>query len=92
MVLIDGTSMQHMTNVLVKVKLDEKHSVTSGNARCTISNPKILTSTMTHQGAREVVTPNWHDVDCEQFFLKNSSSLHTLQQIKMNDKSLVKKI
>jgi hypothetical protein len=54
-----------MTDVPVKVKLDEKHSVTCGSARFTISNPKTLTSTMTHQGAWKVMVPNWHDVNCE---------------------------
>jgi hypothetical protein len=58
MVPIDGTSMQQMIDVPMNVELDEKHSVISGNARFTISNPKTLTSTMTHQGVREVVMPN----------------------------------
>jgi hypothetical protein len=90
MVPIDGTYMQQMINVHMKVELDEKHSLTCGNARFTISSHKILTSTMTHQGAREIVTPNWHDVDGEQFYYY-SSNLQTLQQIKMSNKSLVKK-
>jgi hypothetical protein len=45
----NGTYMSHVTNVHVKVKLDEKHSVTSGNARIIISNLKTLTGIMTHQ-------------------------------------------
>jgi hypothetical protein len=47
-----------MINVPVKVKLDEKHSMIGGSARIIISNPKTLTCTMTHQGAREVAVPN----------------------------------
>ncbi len=50
MILNDGTFMQQMTNVPIKVKLDEKHLIIGGNARITISNPKSLTSTTTHQG------------------------------------------
>jgi hypothetical protein len=58
MVPINGTSTQQMINIPMNVKLDEKHSMTSGNARFTISNPKTLTSTTTHQRLREIVTPN----------------------------------
>jgi hypothetical protein len=55
--------MQQMTNILVKVELDEKHLVTSGNAIIIVSNLKTLTSTTTHQRVWEVVALNWHDVD-----------------------------
>jgi hypothetical protein len=55
-----------------------KNSMIVGNARFTISNPKTLTGTMTHQGARKAVVPNWHDVNCEQFFFLNSSNPHAL--------------
>jgi hypothetical protein len=47
-----------MTNVPMKVKLDEKHLVIGGSAKIIISNPKTLTCTMTHQGVQEVVVPN----------------------------------
>jgi hypothetical protein len=46
---------------------------------------------MTHQEAWDVVALAWHDVDYEQFFFLNFSKLHTLQYIKMIDKSLVRK-
>jgi hypothetical protein len=67
-----------MIDVHVKVKLDEKHSMTGGSARIIVSNPETLMGTKTHQGAREVVVLNWHDVNCEQLFFLNSSNLHTL--------------
>jgi hypothetical protein len=51
MVVIKGTSMQQMTDIPVKVELDEKHLVIDGNARFAILNPKTLMGTMTHQGA-----------------------------------------
>jgi len=77
MVPNNGTSMQQMNDALVKVELDEKHLVIGGSARITISNPKTLTSTMTHLGVWEVVALNWHDVDYEQlFFLNFSNSTH----------------
>ncbi len=76
----------------MKVKLDEKHLVTSDSAIIIISNPKTLTCTMTHQGVQEVVVPNWHDVNYEQLFFLNSSNLHTLQQIRMTDENFVKKL
>ncbi len=65
MVLINGPFMQQLINVPMKVELDEKHLMVGGNARFTISNPKTLIGTTIHQGAWEVMTPNWHDVDCE---------------------------
>lgn len=68
MVLINETSMQLMINIRVKVDLDEKHLMTNGCARFTISNPKTLMSTMTCQEAWDVVAPTWHDVDCEKLF------------------------
>jgi hypothetical protein len=43
------------------MELDEKQLVTSGSARFTISNPKTLMSTMTHQEAWDVVVPAWHE-------------------------------
>jgi len=51
MVLNDGNLMQQIINVLVKVKLDEKHLVISGSTRITVSNPKTQMGTTTHQGA-----------------------------------------
>jgi hypothetical protein len=75
MVVIDGTSMQQITNVRMKVNLDEKDSRIGCKTRLTISNPKTLTCTTTHQGAR-VVALTWHDVDYEQLFFLNSSNLH----------------
>jgi hypothetical protein len=45
----NGTYMSHVTDVPVKVALDEKHSVTSGNTRIIVSNPKTLMGIMTHQ-------------------------------------------
>ncbi len=48
MVPIDGTFMQHTTYVPMKVKLDEKHLMTGGNAKFIISNPKTLMNTSTH--------------------------------------------
>jgi hypothetical protein len=75
MALIDGTSMQQMTNVLVKVELDERHLVTCGSARIIVSNPKTLMSTMTHQGVWEVVALNWHML----IIFLNSYNLHTLE-------------
>jgi hypothetical protein len=68
MVVIDGTPMQQMINILVKVDLDLKDSKTCHNTRLTISNPKTLMGTTTHQEARDVVAPTWHDVDCEKLF------------------------
>ncbi len=65
MVLNDETFMQQMINVPMKVELDEKHLVIGGSVKFIISNPKTLTCTTTHQGAWEVVVPNWHDVDYE---------------------------
>jgi hypothetical protein len=51
MVLNDGTFMQQMIDVPMKVELDEKHLVTGGSVRITVSNPKTLMGTTTHQGA-----------------------------------------
>ncbi len=51
MVLNNGTFMQQIINVLVKVKLDEKHSVI---------RPKWVQQ---HIKGHEVVVLNWHDVD-----------------------------
>jgi hypothetical protein len=51
MVLNNETFMQQIINVLVKVKLDEKHSVISGSTRIIVSNPKTQMGTTTHQGA-----------------------------------------
>jgi hypothetical protein len=45
----------------------------------------------THQKVQDIVVLAWHDVDCEQLFFLNSSNLHTLQQIRICDKSLVEK-
>ncbi len=50
---------------------------------------QTLIGTLTHQKAQEVVVPTWHNVNCEQLFLKN---LHAFQQIKMNDESFVEKL
>ncbi len=49
--------LEQMTNFCVEMYLDEHCSdlVTRDNKRCTISNHKTLTCTLTHQGAREVV-------------------------------------
>jgi hypothetical protein len=49
MVPIDGTSMQQMTNVPMKVDLDEKDSRIVCITRLTILNPKTLTIITTHQ-------------------------------------------
>jgi hypothetical protein len=68
MELNDGTSMQHITNVPIKVELDEKHSIINGNTRITISNPKTLMTTTTHEGVRKVVASNQHDVNCNNLF------------------------
>jgi hypothetical protein len=38
-----------MIDVLMKVEFDEKHLMIGGSAKITVSNPKILTSTTTHQ-------------------------------------------
>ncbi len=54
-------------------------SMANGGARFTISNPKTLTSAMTHQEVWDVVAPTWHDVNYEQLFLKKKSKLHALQ-------------
>jgi hypothetical protein len=78
MVLNDGTFMQQMIDVPMKVELDEKHLVIGGSVRITVSNPKTLMGITTHQGAWEVVVPNWHDVNYEQLFCFNSSNLHTM--------------
>jgi len=37
-----------LNNVPMKVKLDEKHLMTGGNAKFIISNPKTLMNTSTH--------------------------------------------
>jgi hypothetical protein len=52
--------------------------MTGGDARFTISNPKTLTGTMTHQEAWDVVALTWHDVDYEHLFFKNFSKFHAL--------------
>jgi hypothetical protein len=52
--------------------------MTCGGARFTISNPKTLTGTMTHQEAWDVVALTWHDVNYEQFVFLNFSKLHAL--------------
>jgi hypothetical protein len=41
-----------MTNVPMKVELDEKQLGIGGSAKIVISNPKTLTCTTTHQGAK----------------------------------------
>jgi hypothetical protein len=83
-----------MTKMYVKVDLDEHclDSVTSGSTRHTISNLKTLIGIRTNQGAWEVVTLTWHDVDCEQLFFLTSSNLQALFQIRMNNESLVEKL
>jgi hypothetical protein len=45
MVPNDGTSMQQMNDVLMKVELDEKHSVIGGSARIIVSNPNRYNDT-----------------------------------------------
>ncbi len=40
MVPNNGTYMSHVTNVPIKIELDEKHSMTSGSTRITFQIPK----------------------------------------------------
>jgi hypothetical protein len=54
-----------MTNIFVKVDLDEKNSRTHHNTKLVVSNPKTLMGTTTHQEARDVMALIWHDVNYE---------------------------
>jgi hypothetical protein len=59
-----------MINIHVKVDLDENDLGTCCNTRLTISNPKTLMGTTTHQEVWDMVVPTWHDVNYEYIYLK----------------------